>query len=434
MGPVSLKIAVKDHLGKSLPTAAALQRAGHRLVGSGQVPDVLLIDTDVPILGYRELIDRYKSMGAKVLMYPHGANVATGYDGLYEPYEGIDGNLVSAPGHAEVLRRLEYPMPTYVTGWSLCEQAPFRATGEIRHVVFAPSHPSGWGTLVEDALEASAETYARLLEGPWHLTVRHIGTLEQNGLWHADGVDYVQGDYRMSFAEMDAADVVVAGDGTYPMLAIARGIPTVLSMIRDDDERPLAFGLPGETPVPRRNHDRYRSYLRYPFDMSCGPADEVLHAAARSEAPILEYKRRFIGDQLDPHVVARAVQRVVAGATAPAIDATRTFTVTAFADELRSRPELLRAYVDDFGPQDDASLILWGPGLEETPLLALVQDTIAAARIDDAELGDVLLVPGAMSAAVDAALAERSDAVLSEWPAAGRLGALPRYETAALAA
>jgi hypothetical protein len=238
----------------------------------------------------------------------------------------------------------------------------------------------------------------------------------------------------MSFAEMDAADVVVAGDGTYPMLAIARGIPTVMSMIRSDDERPLAFGLPGETPAARRNHDRYRSYLRYPFDMSCGPADEVLHAAARSEQPILDYKRRFIGAQLDPQVISRAVQRVVAGATAPEIDATRSFTVTAFADELRNRPELLRAYIENFGPDDDASLILWGPGLEEAPLLALVQDTIAAAGIDESKLGDVLLLPGAMSAEVDAALAARSVAVLSEWPAVGQLGALPRFETAALAA
>ncbi len=436
MGSVSLKIAVKDHLGKSLPIAAALQRAGHRLVGRDQVPDVLLIDTDVPILGYREFIDRYKDMGAKVLLYPHGANIATGYDGLYEPYEGVDGNLVSAPGHAEVLRRLGYPMPTYVVGWSLSEQAPFRATDEIRHVVFAPTHPSGWGTLADDAREASAETYARLLEGPWHLTVRHIGTLEQNGLWHADGVDYVQGNFEMSFAEMDAADVVVAGDGTYPMLAIARGIPTVLSMIKSEDEHPseLAFGLPGETPVPRRNYDRYRDYMRYPFDMSCGPADEVLHAAARGEQPIADYRRRFVGAPLDPQVASRAVQRVVAGATAPAIDATRRFTVTAFADELRERPELLRAYVNDFGPQDDASLILWGPGREEAPLLALVEETIAAAGIDDSQLGDVLLLPGAMSAAVDAALAERSNAVLSDWPAVGRLGALPRYEAAALAA
>src|SRR4051812_18494151 len=103
---MSLKIAVKDHLGKSLPIASALQRAGHRLVGGDAIPDVLLIDTDVPILGYRDLTARYKERGAKVLLYPPGATAATTYAGLSEPYERVDGNLVSAPGHAEVLRRL----------------------------------------------------------------------------------------------------------------------------------------------------------------------------------------------------------------------------------------------------------------------------------------------------------------------------------------
>jgi hypothetical protein len=436
MRPASLKIAVKDHLGKSIPIARALQSAGHRLVGADQVPDVLLIDADVPVLGYRKVIDRFKEVGATILLYPHGANVHTAYDGLYEPYEHVDGSLVMAPGHAEVLRRLGYAAPIQVIGWSLCEQRPFRATDEIRHVVFAPTHPSGFGTLADDAREASAETYARLLEGPWQLTVRHIGTLEQNGLWHADGVKYVQGSFEMSFAEMDAADVVVAGDGTYPSLAIARGVPTVLSMITTESERPseLYFGLPGETPVARRNPELYRDYIRYPFDMTCGPIDEVLHAAARSEAAVADYRRRFIGEPLDSGVLSRAVARVAAGVPDPAIDATRSFTVTAFADELLERPDLLRSYVERFGPQDDASLILWGPGREDAALLSLVEATLEAAGLDPDRLPDVLLVPGPGSAAADAALAARSDAVLSEWPAVGRLGELPRLEPAAVAA
>ena len=436
MRSASLKIAVKDHLGKSHAIASALQRAGHRLVAADATADVLLIDGEAPVFGYRKLIDRYKDMGAAVLIYPHGANIATAYDGLYEPYEHVDGQLVVGPGHAEVLRRLEYPHPTHVIGWSLCEQAPFRAAEEIRHVLFAPTHPSGFGTLPDDAREASAETYARLLEGPWQLTVRHIGTLEQNGLWHAEGVNYVPGNFRVATEDIDAADVVVAGDGTFPALAIARGVPTVLSMIKGDDERPseLAYGLPGEKPVARRRPERYLDYIRYPFDMSCGPADEVLHAAARSEQPIADWKRRFIGEPMDPQRLSRAVERVAAGSPPARIDDTRTFTVTAFADELRERPELLRAYVAGVGPQDDASLILYGPGLEEAPLLSVVEETIAAAGLDMNALPDVLLMPAAGSAAMDAALAERSDAVLGDWPAAGRLGALPRLDPAAVAA
>src|SRR4051794_22205278 len=147
MRSASLKIAVKDHLGKSHAIASALQRAGHRLVGSDAVPDVLLIDGEAPVFGYRKLIDRYKDMGAAVGIYPPRPNVATAHDGLYEPYERVDGQLVVGPGHAEVLRRLEYPHPTHTIGWSLCEQAPFRVTDAVRHVLFAPTHPSGFGTL-----------------------------------------------------------------------------------------------------------------------------------------------------------------------------------------------------------------------------------------------------------------------------------------------
>src|SRR3954466_288623 len=66
-----LTIAVKDHQGKALRFARALQDAGHRLLANGPA-EVLLIDLDPPHFGYRELIDRYKSIGATIVLYPHG--------------------------------------------------------------------------------------------------------------------------------------------------------------------------------------------------------------------------------------------------------------------------------------------------------------------------------------------------------------------------
>ena len=50
--------------------------------------------------------------------------------------------------------------------------------------------------------------------------------------------------------------------------------------------------------------------------------------------------------------------------------------------------------------------------------------------MDADRLPDVLLAPLPGSPAVDAALAERADALLSEWPAAGRIGALPKFARA----
>lgn len=414
---------VKDHGGKAMRFAIALHQAGHRLVETGPA-DLFLIDLDPPIFGYRELIDRHKAMGAKVLLYPHGAAPALEYDGLFEPSEAVDGRLVIAPGYSEFLRRIEYHAPAPAIGWSLCDLRPFRPRRDVRRVLFAPLHPSGYGTLADEYRQANEETYARLLEGPWDLTVRHLGSLEQNGLWPADGVKYVQGAMDNAHGEIDAADAVVAGEGTFPSLAVARGVPTVIYA----QTLPATYGTPGEQTVPLRRPERYRDYVRYPFDVADGPLDEVLHATARSEAPIADWKRRFIGEPFDPQRFVALMERMVHDPPPPpAIDATRSFTVAAFADELLERPQLLAAFADRFGPDDDASLVVWGPGVEGDALLDTVQQAVAAAGIDGDRLPDVLLLPLPGTPAVDRALADRADALLSEWPAAGLVGELPRY-------
>ena len=418
-----ISFTVKDHGGKAMKLAIALHQAGHKLVETGPA-DLFLIDLDPPLFGYRELIDAHKAMGAKVLLYPHGAAPALEYDGLYEPYEAIDGRLVIGPGHSELLRRIDYHAPAPAIGWSLCDMLPFRARRDVRSVLFAPLHPSGYGTLVDEYRQANAEAYARLLKGPWDLTVRHLGTREQNGLWHADGVNFVQGNMDNGYAEIDAADAVVAGEGTFPSLAIARGVPTVYY----SQTMPAAYGVPDEQTVPLRRADRYRDYVRYPFDVADGPLDEVIHAAARSEAPIADWKRRFIGEPFDAQRFVALMERMVLEPPAPsAIDATRDLTVAAFADELLERPALLADFADRFGPDDDATLVVWGPGVEGDALLETVQQAVLAAGIDDERLPDVLLLPLPGTPAVDRALAARADALLSKWPAAGLVGELPRF-------
>jgi hypothetical protein len=418
-----LHIAVKDHFGSSRAFAAALAAAGHSVVEHGPA-DLLLIDLDPPKFGYRQMIDRHRAAGAKVLLYPHGAAPALEYDGLYEPYEHVDGRLVIGPGHAEFLRRIEYAHPAPVIGWSLCDMVPFRPRGEVRRVLFAPTHPSGNGTLVDWHRHHNAEIFARLLEGPWELTVRHLGTLEQNGLWEADGITVVQGGMDLAYGEIDATDVVVAGEGTFPHLSIARGVPTVMYA----QGYPAMYGTPGEQPTTLLRPERYLDFLRYPFDAADGPLDEILHAAAASERPIADWKRRFVGEPFDPAAFVALVERTVLEQPAPPpIDATRTFTVAGFADEMLERPELLTAFADCFGPDDDATLVLWGPGLEAEALLATVERAVATAGLDVNALPDVLLLPLPGSSAVDRCLADRADALLSEWPPAGLVGELPRF-------
>jgi hypothetical protein len=420
-----LKIAANDHGGKSLAFLRALLNAGHELVTDGGPADLLLIDLDPPLAGYQEMIGRYHSMGAKIVLYPHGAgSPSLSYDSLYEPDPRVDANLAIATGYAEFLRRIDYAPPVHTIGWSYCEPRPFRPCADVRKVLFAPVHPNADGSMADVARAANADIFARLLAGPWHLTVRHIGTLEENGLWAADGVTFVRGRLLAQTAEIDAADAVVAALGTFPALAIARGAPTV-----QYGGGEVFLGLPNETPVPLRRSDRYMDYVRYPFNADDGSLAELIAAAAHSEAPIANWKRRFIGEPFNPRDFVTLIERIATGRPVSLqIDATRSATTLAFPDELIERPELLRAYADSYGPEDDATLLLWSPGLDERALLALAEQAIELAELAPDRVPDILLVPLPGSSATDQVLSERADALLSEWPSAGRIGALPRFD------
>jgi len=425
MGPSApLRIAVKDHFGKSDALVRALVLAGHEVVAANIKADILLLDFDPPEFNYRELIDRHKEHGTKVWLYPHGAGVQLEYDGLFEPYEHVDGRFVLAPGYVDFLRRIEVEQTAHVIGYPWCDPRPFRPCREVRNVLFAPTHPSGYGILADHFADANRETFAQLLEGPWNVTVRHIGSLEQNALWEAGGVEYVQGGFNLSTDQIDRADVVVAGEGTFPTLSLARGVPTIMT----SQVKPIMYGMPGETPTKLRRPERYADYIRYPLDVEDAPLAELIELAAASEEPIAAWKRRFVGKTFDPNGLATLVEQAVRGDAAPAppLEETRTLTIAGFADEIAEHPGLLAEYADRFTPDDDATLVLWGPGYGERAVLEMTERAISAAGIDPNRLPDILLLAGGPG--TEAALVERASAVLSDWPAAGALGALPRLE------
>jgi hypothetical protein len=417
-----LKIAVRDHGEKSRPFTSALFAAGHEFAPKGPA-DLLLIDTDPPYLPYKPIIEHYAAMGAKVLLYPHGGGgPILSYDGLWEPDPRVLANMVHGLGHAEYFRRLDYPSQTHVVGWSLCDLRPFRATEDPQQVLFAPTHPHRDGTMTRLQREQNTEIFRRLLETPFEITVRHIGTLEHNGLWKAPGVKYVQGSIAPAIGDIDRADVVVGADGTFPTLAIARGVPTVVY-----GQGVVALGAPGHEPIVPNRLPLYWDYSRYPLDAEDGDLEAIIRTAALSEEPIAQWKRRFVGEAFDPRAFAALVERMVLGGPEPAqIDATRRFTALGFVDEMVENPSLLRTYAEVFGPEDDASLILTAPGLPASRLLALAERAIELAGIDADGLPDILLTPLPGSPATDEALNERADVVLTEWPTGGRLGDLTR--------
>jgi hypothetical protein len=418
-----IKFAIKAHGRKSDAIAGAISAAGHEFVREGSA-EALLIDFDPPYLPYKPMIDQLSADGAKIILYPHsGGSPDLSYDGLWEPDPRVTANLVMAPGHAELLRRLEYPAPVHVVGWTYGDLKPFRPRPDVRTVVFAPIHPVGEGFMMPEYREANTRVFEQLLKGPWRLVVRHVGTLEHNGLRKVDGVEYVHGMGRSEAAEINRADAIVGGNGTFPTIAISHGVPTVLY-----SQITASLGLIGEEPTALGRPELYRDYIRYPFDADDGPLDEIVHAAARSEDPIRTWKRRFIGEPFNAFAFTQLVERIVREEMpAPALEATRGSTTVAFADELLEHPELLREYTARYGPDDDATLVIWGVALDAEKTLAMAEGAIAGAGLDDDALPDVLLAPLPYSPEVDALLASRASAVLSDWPAVGHLGAVPRF-------
>ena len=422
-GPASplSRVAIKHHLAAGVPYARALAAAGHEIVAPGRPADVFLVDLDTPGPEYRPWIDVYVDAGATAFTYPHGIGVVDKYDGIDEPYERTTGMLVIAEGYAEVYRRMGYPHPMHVTGWAHCELRPFRPTPTPRRVLFAPEHPLENGYLSDWQQDLNRETYRALLEVPAiELTVRHLHELERNGLWREPGVTYVQGRPDNAIDDIDRADIVVAS-GTYSHLAVARGAPMVKF---GQHVHPSNAEHPGE----RRyavTWENWRDYARYPFDMRDGPAAGLLADAARSEAPIAGWRRRFIGEQIEPARFSEQLEVARATARLPEL---RSVAVVAEAGEILESPELLAAYARVFGPDDDATLLLLAPGADEDELVRRLGAAFDRAGLAEDELPDLLALTTPLSDWDLRAIARRAGARLSAREAPPPLDALPAHD------
>lgn len=416
-------VAIRHHLSAGVPYARALAEAGHPLVGGPA--DAFLIDLDTPPC--RPLIDSYTAAGSKTFLYPHGVGVVHYYDGIEAPYEKTSGMFVIAEGFAEVYRRIGYPKPVYVIGWPYCDILPFRSNPEPRHVLFAPVHPLENGYLSDWQQELNREVFRALLEVPGiELRVRHLKTLEQNGLWREPGVEFAEGQPDNSYADIDAADVVVASE-TYAHLAVARGAPTIML---GQHVRPSNGEHPGER-VYVKNWDAWRDYIRYPFDMRDAPAAELIVAVAASDEPIRPWKERFIGEPLDPHRFSEQLEEALAIARLPEM---RSRVVLAYAAEVAADPELIAGYASAFGPDDDATLVLLAPGADQDDLVARLYGAFDAAGLDDDTLPDLVLSIDPLVRGTERELARRACAVLSARPGEGAFADLARHDGASIGA
>ena len=303
-----MKAMVMDHDGKSLALSRALAAAGWQLVNEAREADVILIDHDVPTHGKLAHAEACVEAGGRAFIYPHGGGAGTiaGWDGMYPVSPIISGLFANGPGHGEIARRYGYPHPVHDFGWTMCDLRPRRATGRVQKVVFAAQHPKGNGHLSDWKLARNQDIFRRLLATGCELAVRHIDTLEANGLWHVDGVEYT--DARLSdlsgqLAQIDSADVVVSDRATFSCLAIARGVTTVMFdstvIARDLDRTQLTDHI-----------ELYRDYIRFPFDAGDEGSDilELMQAAAQDEDLVGEWRERFVGGPFKADVLVEVLE------------------------------------------------------------------------------------------------------------------------------
>jgi hypothetical protein len=291
-----MRFQVNDYQNKATMLRKAMTDAGHEIVGA--YPDILFIDVDFPVSHYPAMIEKAYSEGGKIVLYSHGAPVITAWDGVYEPSDYVFSYLAQSPGQKAVMEMYGYPYPIDVIGWHYCQLKKFKPVKQVQNILFAPWHPHSNGWMIPEGKALNSAVFTRLLETPYHMTVRHVRALDSNGLWQAPGVEYAQSDMTIgsSIKAIDAADLVVTNYGTLASLAVARGKPLV---VFGQDVCPHD-GYSPSTLRYVRSWELYREYMRYPYDISAlkpKAAVNLLEYAAVHEAA--DWRSKFIGSQFD---------------------------------------------------------------------------------------------------------------------------------------
>src|SRR5512143_3228762 len=270
-----MRFLIKHHQFKEQPYLEALLAAGHV---QAKDADVCLIDLELPHEPYRPYIEYARQIGAKLVAYPHGLGLVSADHLIREPLE-CALSLVHGPGSKKLRELYDYPNPVEWCGYP-GDRTPLEPR-EPNHVLFAPYHPSGHGWMSKEGKRANTEAFRTLLRGrDFLLTVRLIGSLEQNGIWEEPGVRYIWGQMDGS---VDYADVAVCG-GTYMAQSLCRGIPCV-TYNQEREWRMEVEGSEESAMVP--DWLEHEAKVRYPYDLGTWP--ESLNAAAkRSMYPELQ--------------------------------------------------------------------------------------------------------------------------------------------------
>ncbi len=279
------RFAVFNHQDKGAMIAAALHQAGWQQAETAQECDVLLIDHDGPFAHPRpQFIGEAYEAGAKVVLYPHGANPSvTFYDGAFDPDPRVAVRLEHGAGPLEIAHRAGLgDLHQRVVGWTYTPRADFAPIDRPRTILFAPIQANGNGEIAEYDAVTNQQGWDQLQDVDAEIVVRDLG-----------GPGSVLGAWQ-AVAE---ADLVVAA-GSLAYTAIASGKPVVMLHDRNWER--------GAPPV----HERlYADYARYPLTVGDGPLADLIAEACQGSERVHEWANLFVGGPMVD--VAQLLEEVV---------------------------------------------------------------------------------------------------------------------------
>ena len=294
-----------EHMHKGRAYKEALERRGYkhteRLTGNNCSCVFLDHDINTAGVGRRKQVYMAYDQNIPLFLYPHSARPNIMYD-IWRPWPFTAASFTVSEGHKEVLKRIGYPCPIEVTGWTYTDIKPFQQVkpdGKIK-VLFAPIHPLGSGYLIEQDRELNFRIFKMLVNMPEvDLTVRYLGILEVNKLWKTHKAKFIQGEPDGTTKEIEKADVVISSY-THAYMTVALGKPLLMmgERTRPHAGNELWTGW-GE------QWEKYKKYLEYPFNIcdtewDTSAALTMMREAMDGNKMVEKWKKRFIGKPFNP--------------------------------------------------------------------------------------------------------------------------------------
>lgn len=297
---------VSNHQFKGRPYHLAMYAAGHR--PKADKAEIVFFDRDWYM--HNDKKPRYQVIehlerGAVIMIYPHSALPPWWYDGLIKIQPYVKCVFVIGEGQKAAMKVIDSSVRVETTGWPWCPQKEFTTPTDLRTLLFAPVHPAG-GVLRPEGVQANRDIFHDLKriqsQTGCRVVVRYVGDLATQGLHPYHRFEWIEARADGKTKEIDAADVVIA-EGTMMYLAVARGKPT----IGINQHLPVRANKSSERYTPH-NWDRYGPDLAYPINYGERPLRDLITQAMSGEQT--EWRRRFIGDSMDPFKFSELVERV----------------------------------------------------------------------------------------------------------------------------